>query len=119
MKANQITAISTVVIALGVVYTIADNFYKEQQRIEFQKQSAIQLKEEEKKRRNFKMVNNSCLETWGDGKIKQHLKSDYQPLKKAAQSELVNCMEYSGYKNVKCYSDGEMFIYRMGLLGSF
>ena len=27
--------------------------------------------------------------------------------KKIAQDELVRCMEYSGYKNEKCYSNGE------------
>ena len=107
MKANQITAISAVVIALGVVYMIADNIYKEQQLIEFQKQRAIELKEKEKKRKEFARTNNYCKEYWQDGVVKKHLYNDYEPLKKLAQDELVNCMEYSGYKNVKCYSNGE------------
>ena len=96
MKANQVTAFSAVVIAIGVVYIIANNIYKERQYREIQQERAIEFQ----KRQKFTNTNTACRENYADGFIRDYLFDE--TLKFTAQRLLKECMEVNGYANLEC-----------------
>ena len=95
MKANQVTAFSAVVIAIGVVYIIANNIYKERQYREIQQERAIQFQ----KRQRFNNANTFCREEEGDGLYRRLIGLD---LTSSASKFLTECMQRQGYANVDC-----------------
>ena len=98
MKANQITAFSAVVIAIGVVYVIANNIYKKRQYREIQQQRAIEFQKKQK----FNNANTFCREEGGEG-IYRELKR--LGLTSSAWKYLNECMQSQGYANVDCDYD--------------
>ena len=95
MKANQVTAFSAVIIAIGVVYIIANNIYKERQYREIQQERAIEFQ----KRQRFNNANTFCSEEESGGTYRDLMKYD---LTSSAYKFLVNCMASQGYVNVDC-----------------
>ena len=96
MKANQITAISAVVIAIGVVYTIVNSKIQDQ----LQQQKTIELQQKQK----LNTANRFCTEVSMNG--------TYRLAKQSGKNEdakefLLNCMGLNGFWNVECTSYGE------------
>ena len=96
MKANQVTTFSAVVIAIGVVYIIANNIYKERQYREIQQERAIEFE----KRQKFSDTNTFCREKFEGGFVGKNMYDDIS--KFTARRILKECMAANGYKNVEC-----------------
>ena len=98
MKANQVTAFSAVVIAIGVVYLIANNNYKERKYREIQQERAIEFQ----KRQRFNNANTFCREE-GNERLYRRLKR--LGATSSAHVYLLDCMKSQGYSNVDCNYD--------------
>tara|TARA_B100001989_G_C24174738_1_gene286002 strand:- start:22 stop:333 length:312 start_codon:yes stop_codon:yes gene_type:complete len=98
MKANQITAISAAVIAIGVVYTIVDSKIEDQQQQQEQER-AIEFQQKQK----FNAANRFCRENANGGMYRQAIRLD---MTEDAIEFLERCMGQNGFWNVDCNSYG-------------
>ena len=94
--ANKITAISAVVIALGVVYTIVNSKIDDQQ----QQERSIEFQQRQK----FNAANTFCREEASGG---MYRRARELGLIKDAKEFLMECMEKNGFWNVECSSYGK------------
>jgi len=94
MKANQITAISAVAIAIGVIYTIVNSKIDDQQQ-----ERSIEFQQSQK----FSGTNEFCREEAGGGTYRRMIGLG---MRKDAKEYLMKCMEKNGFWNIDCGSFG-------------
>ena len=94
--ANKITAISAVVIAIGVVYTIVNSNIDDKQ----QQERSIEFQQSQK----FNAANTFCTEDASRGLYR---KARDMGFAKDAKELLLSCMETKGFSNIECSSYGK------------